>query len=56
MNNVMRVVKEEQLEVFERKQELSCTFKIRVKKNELEKVGNRLAKIRGLIVKDLKNS
>lgn len=56
MNNVMRIVKEEKLEVSERIQELSCTFKIKVKKNDLENVLNRLVKIRGLRVKELKNS
>lgn len=56
MNNVMRIVKEEQLEVLERIQELSCTFTINVKKNELEKVLERLMKIRGLSVKELENS
>jgi len=56
MNNVMRIIKEEQLEVVERKQELSCTFKIKVKKNDLDKVLNRLTKIRGLSVKELNNS
>ena len=56
MNSVMRIVKEEQLEVTDRKQELSCIFKIKVKKNDLEKVRNRLTKIRGLRVKELNNS
>jgi len=56
MNNVMRIVKEEQLEVLERIQELTCTFTINVKKNDLEKVLERLIKIRGLRVKELKNS
>lgn len=56
MNNVMRIVKEERLEISERIQELSCTFKIKVKKNDLKNVLNRLGKIRGLRVKELKNS
>jgi uncharacterized YigZ family protein len=56
MNNVMRVIKEEKLLVIDRKQELSCIFKIKIKKNDLEKVRNRLSKIRGLQLKELNNS
>jgi uncharacterized YigZ family protein len=56
MNSVMRIVKEEQLEISERIQELACDFTIKVKKNELEKVLNRLIKLRGLKVKELNNS
>jgi uncharacterized YigZ family protein len=56
MNSVMRIIKEEHLEVSERKQELNCTFTIKIKKNDLDKVRNRLVKIRGLTLKELKNS
>jgi len=56
MNSVMRIIKEEHLEVSERKQELTCTFTIKIKKNDLDKVRNRLVKIRGLTLKELKNS
>ena len=56
MNDVMRIVKEEQLEVMEQKFEISCILKIKVKKNDLVKVAFRLAKIRGLKVNELKDS
>lgn len=56
MNNVMRIVKEEQLEITERTLELSCTFKIKIKKNDFQKVLKRLVKLRGLRVKELNNS
>lgn len=56
MNNVMRIVKEEQLEITEQFFELSCVLKIKVKKNDLKRVAFRLETIRGLRVKELENS
>lgn len=56
MNNVMMVIKEENLEIIERDFQLSCMLKINVKKNDLHKVVNRMEKIRGISVKELKNS
>ena len=56
MNDVMRIVKEEHLEVMEQLFELSCILKIKVKKNDFEKVAFRLSKIRAVKVKELKDS
>ncbi|MCF6170395.1 MAG: YigZ family protein [Bacteroidales bacterium] len=56
MNNVMRIVKEEKLEITAQLFELSCVLRIKVKKNDLKRVGFRLGKIRGLRVKELENS
>lgn len=56
MNDVMRVIKEEKLILSEQKFEETCVIKITVKKNTVERVLNRLKKIRGLVIKDLENN
>lgn len=56
MNIVMMVIKEEKLDILERDFQLSCRLRINVKKNDLQKVLDRLGKIHGLSVKELKNS
>lgn len=56
MNIVMMVIKEEGLDILDRDFQLSCRLKINVKKNDLQKVLDRMGKIHGLSVKELKNS
>lgn len=56
MNYVMMVIKEENLKILDRDFQLSCKLTINVKKNDLQKVLDRLGKIHGLNVKELKNS
>ncbi len=56
MNDVMRIVKDERLQITGQQFEMICKMKINVKKNDLEKVVNRLNKVRGLTVSLLKNS
>lgn len=56
MNSVMMIIKEEKLDILERDFQLSCRLKLNVKKNDLQKVLDRVGKIYGLSVKELKNS
>lgn len=50
MNNVMRVIKEEELDTSEQKFTTSCILTIEVKNNNVERIKIRLGKIRGLEV------
>ena len=53
MNDVMRVIKEEELKTSGREFTTSCVIKIEIKKNNIERIKIRLGKIRGLELKPL---
>jgi len=55
MNEVMRVVKEENLKISEQKFEMECLVELEIKKSEFSRVLNRMGKIRGLNITILKN-
>jgi uncharacterized YigZ family protein len=50
MNDVMRIIKEEQLQVLEQTSELSCLIKLSIRKTQVEQVMSRLNKQTGLKV------
>jgi uncharacterized YigZ family protein len=56
MNSVMRLVKEEDVEVLEQKFDLNCVIKIKIKKNDLEKIISMLEEMREISFDVLKNS
>ena len=56
MNDIMRVIKEENLKILDQDFAISCVIKIVVKKNAKELVLIKLRKIRGLKIKSLKSS
>lgn len=51
MNLVMRMIKEEQLEIIEQKMELNCLYKIAIPKNSFERVKKRFDDVFGVGVK-----
>lgn len=53
MNEVMRVIKEENLDSSPPEFTNMCVIKIEIKKNNIERIKIRLGKIRGLIIKPL---
>ena len=56
LNEVMRVVKEENLKIAKQKFEMDCLVELEIKKSAFSRVYNRLDKIRGLSIKVLKNN
>ena len=50
MNDVMRIIKEEQLQVLEQTSELNCSIKFSIRKTQVEQVMNKLNKQTGLKV------
>jgi putative IMPACT (imprinted ancient) family translation regulator len=50
MNDVMRIIKEEQLQVLEQTSELNCLIKFSIRKTQVEQVMSRLNKQTGLKV------
>ena len=56
MNEVMRIIKEENLKITDQKFELDCRIDLEIKKNIFERVINRFEKIRGVSITALKNS
>ena len=51
MNLVMRMIKEEQLDILEQQMELNCSYKIAIPKNSFESVKKRFENIYGVTVK-----
>jgi len=56
MNDIMRIVKQEDLTIVDQDFQLDCMINIEVKKSVFEKVYMRFNKLRGVNVKELKNS
>jgi uncharacterized YigZ family protein len=56
MNEVMRVIKEENLKIKDQKFELDCLINLEIKKNIFDKVFLRFENIRGIAISELKNS
>ena len=56
MNDVMRVIKEENLKIIDQNFELDCQINLEIKKYNFDKVLNRLKKIRSVTLTTLKNS
>jgi len=56
MNEVMRIVKEENLKIKDQKFEIDCMMHLEIKKNNFINVLNRFEKIRGIDIMELKNS
>jgi uncharacterized YigZ family protein len=56
LNEVMRVVKEENLKIAKQKFEMDCLVELEIKKSAFSRVYNRLGKIRGLSIKVLRNN
>ena len=56
INEVMRVIKEEDLGILEQDFALSCVIKIEIKKNQLEKAILKLDNLRNVEIKSLENS
>jgi uncharacterized YigZ family protein len=56
MNEVMRVIKEENLAIKDQKFELDCLIDLEIKKNIFKKVFLRFENIRGITISELKNS
>ena len=56
LNEVMRIIKEENLTILYQKFEMKCVIKITVKKNLEEKIISRLSKLHKLKIKALNNS
>jgi len=54
MNDVMRVIKDEQLEQISTKFEMECLIEVSVRKKRSEKVAEKFKKIRGLSIQYLK--
>lgn len=53
MNKVMRIVKEENIEIDNQKMEMNCEFDISVRKKEVEKVIHRIEELRCVKIKPL---
>lgn len=53
MNKVMRIVKEENIQIDNQKMEMNCEFDISVRKKEVEKVKRRLEELRVVKIKPL---
>ncbi|HEK21875.1 MULTISPECIES: IMPACT family protein [unclassified Mucilaginibacter] len=51
MNDVMRIIKEEQLQVLEQRSELICAIRFSVRKTQVEVVMSRLGKLTGAKIK-----
>lgn len=56
MNDIMRIVKQEDLTIVDQDFQLDCMINIEVKKSVFEKVYMRFNNLRGVNVKELKNS
>ena len=56
MNDIMRIVKQENLTIVDQDFQLDCMINIEVKKSVFEKVYMRFNNLRGVNVKELKNS
>jgi putative IMPACT (imprinted ancient) family translation regulator len=50
MNDVMRIIKEDQLQILEQVSELNCQIKLSVRKTQVEQVMSKLNKLTGLKV------
>jgi len=50
MNDVMRIIKDEQLQILEQVAELNCSIKFSVRKTQVETVMNKLNKVEGIKV------
>lgn len=50
MNDVMRIIKEEQLQVMEQRSELNCQIRFSVRKMQVEQVMDKLNKVKGVKV------
>lgn len=50
MNDVMRIIKDEQLQIIEQKAELNCKIRFSVRKNQVEQVISKLANTSGMKV------
>lgn len=48
MNDVMRIIKEEQLQILEQVSELNCTIKLSIRKTQVEQVMSKLSKVSGV--------
>lgn len=48
MNDVMRIIKEEQLQILEQESELKCAIKLSVRKTQVETVMSKLNKVSGV--------
>lgn len=48
MNEVMKVVKEEKIKIFNQRFDLNCTFNLEIRQSQVNKVIHRLEKIEGL--------
>ncbi|GGH00291.1 IMPACT family protein [Mucilaginibacter phyllosphaerae] len=48
MNDMMRIIKEEQLEILEQVSELNCRIKLSVRKTQVEQVMGKLNKVNGI--------
>ncbi len=55
MNDVMRIVKEEECELIEQNFELTCYIKLRIRKARAEVVESRLHKVEGLVIQEDEN-
>ncbi|PAW94204.1 YigZ family protein [Mucilaginibacter sp. MD40] len=51
MNDVMRIIKEEQLQVLDQRSELNCAIRFSVRKTQVEVVMSRLNKLSGIKIK-----
>ncbi|MCB2207642.1 MAG: YigZ family protein [Bacteroidetes bacterium] len=56
MNEVMRVIKEENLKIMDQKFELDCMINLEIKKSIFNKVVIRFENLRGITLSELKNS
>lgn len=52
MNELMRIVKEENCEITAQNFEMTCTLAFKIRKNDAEKVSQRLQKVEGLVIED----
>jgi hypothetical protein len=50
MNDVMRIIKDEQLEIMEQRSELNCEIRFSVRKTQVELVMSKLNKVSGVKV------
>ena len=48
MNDVMRIIKEEQLQILEQVSELNCTIKLSIRKTQVEQVMSKVNKVSGV--------
>jgi uncharacterized YigZ family protein len=54
MGNVMRIIKDENLEQINTQFELNCRIELRVRKNEYQRIANEFGKIHGVKLKHIK--